>query len=163
MTNRNLPPLVREISNGDVTWQRLEKLDYETLGYFLSCHLIIEHYIEEHLKIFQPSLSWESARLNFSQKLALMSNFKVSEKYDCIPAIKHLNSLRNKLSHNIEFNITTEHLNPLRTYLAKASHEELEIPSEPKELLELFTSMTCVIFAAQITGMASHTNTKTGA
>jgi hypothetical protein len=34
MDKSGLPPLVGEIANGSVTWQRLEGLDYEFLGYF---------------------------------------------------------------------------------------------------------------------------------
>jgi hypothetical protein len=49
MEDVGLPPLVAEIADGSVTWQRLEGLDYELLGYFLSCHLIIEHYLDEDL------------------------------------------------------------------------------------------------------------------
>jgi hypothetical protein len=48
MMRTALPPLVGSIQDGNVTWQRLENLDYELLGYFLSCHLIIEHYLDEY-------------------------------------------------------------------------------------------------------------------
>ncbi len=66
---RGLPPLVGQISKGSVTWQRLDSINYEELGYFLSCHLIIEHYIDEYLKVQYENLSWEDCKLTFSQKL----------------------------------------------------------------------------------------------
>lgn len=156
MTQSALPPRIAEITDGSVVWQRLEGIDYEVLGYFLSCHLIIEHYLDEFLKIRHPMLDWDAARQTFGQKVALLSNFKVSEQYDCIPAIKHMNSLRNKLSHNIEFNIKTEDLLPLSQYLAKSTDNKSNPPSTPKEVLELFTTMTCVLFAGYITGHAHH-------
>ena len=56
MRNGTLPPLVANIRDGNVTWQRLENLNYELLGYFLSCHLIIEHYLDEYLKTRYPAL-----------------------------------------------------------------------------------------------------------
>lgn len=154
MKEKGLPPLVENITNGSVTWKRLESIDYEVLGYFLSCHLIIEHYLDEFLKISYPKLNWDAARQTFGQKVELLSAFRVSERYDCIPAIKHLNSLRNKLSHNIEFKIEKQSLLPLSHYLQKALEGKQEIPTEPKELLDLFTTMTCVLFAGYISGRA---------
>ena len=150
-----LPPLVSEIGEGKVTWQSLEDIDYENLGYFLSCHLVIEHYLDEYLKIEYPSLDWDSARQTFSQKVSLLSKFKVSDKYDCIPAIKHLNSLRNKLSHNINFSMSSEDLLPLIHYLKRVYGNEREITNEPKEILSQFTTMTCVLFAGRISGRAN--------
>jgi hypothetical protein len=159
MKTTSLPPLIAEISEGSVVWQRLEGIDYEVLGYFLSCHLIIEHYLDEFLKICHPSLDWDAARQTFGQKVALLSNFKVSDKYDCIPAIKHMNSIRNKLSHNIEFKIEQADLLPLNQYLAKVTDgkNENELPTSPKEILEQFTTMTCVLFAGYISSKAHHT------
>ena len=151
-----LPPLVAAIADGKVSWRRLEGLDYEALGYFLSCHLIIEHYLDEYLKIRYPTLDWDAARHTFGQKVSLMSSFKISDKYDCIPAIKHLNGLRNKLSHNIDFQIRPEDLLPLTQYLSKVYEQRQSIPSEPKAILEQFTSMTCVLFAGFISGQAEY-------
>lgn len=141
MNNSRLPPLVAEITDGSVTWQHLEGINYEVLGFFLSLHRIIEHYLDEYLKVFHPSLDWDASRQTFGQKTSLLSNFKVSDKYDCIPAIKHMNSLRNKLSHNIDFKITAQDLLPLTQYLSKV-FDGHPVPVEPKEILEQFTSMT---------------------
>lgn len=152
MVHKSLPPRIAGFDNGSVTWQRLEGINYEVLGYFLSCHLIIEHYLDEFLKLRHRDLDWDAARLTFGQKVALLSNFKISDQYDCIPAIKHMNSLRNKLSHDIEFKIESKDLLPLTQYLKKSSEGKLDIPVEPKELLETFTSMACVLFAGWISG-----------
>ena len=158
MEHFTLPPLVAKIANGEVTWQRLEGLDYETVGLFLTCHLIIEHYIDEYLKISYPDLDWDTARNSFAQKLSLLSRFKISDQYDCIPAIRHLNSIRNKLSHDIDFKITADNLLPLTQYLSKACGDKKEpmIPNESKGLLLMFTSLTCVIFASQISTKANY-------
>jgi hypothetical protein len=146
-----LPPLVAEIANGSVTWQRIEGLDYEVIGYFLSCHLIIEHYIDEYLKVCYPALDWDAARHTFNQKVCLMSRFKISDKYDCIPPIKHLNSLRNQLSHNLTFKMDAAELLPLVQYLTKVyDGEEERISPDTKGILSQFTSMVCVLFAGYI-------------
>lgn len=154
MEQPGLPPLVAKIANGAVTWQRLEGLDYEVLGYFLCCHLIIEHYLDEYLKIRYPHLDWDAARHTFGQKVSLLSQYKVSDKYDCIPAIKHLNVLRNKLSHNIAFRMGTEDLLPLTQYLTRVFENKAEVSKEPKAILEQFTVMTCVLFASGINAHA---------
>lgn len=156
MAHSRLPPRIAEITDGEVTWQRLEGINFEVLGYFLSCHLIIEHYLDEYLKICHPALDWEAARQTFGQKVALLSNLKVSDKYDCIPAIKHTNSLRNKLSHDIEFKIKAEDLLPLSQYLAKAYEGKGEVPTEPRDVLDQFTTITCVLFAGLISSKANH-------
>lgn len=148
----NLPPLISKISEGEVTWQALEGIDYQKLGYFLSCHLVIEHYLDEYLRVEYPDLDWDSARQTFGQKVALLSRFKVSAKYDCIPAIKHMNSLRNKLSHNVDVAITSENLLPLTHYLEKVYGKEVEVPCEPTAIMSQFTTMTCVLFASYISG-----------
>ena len=149
----SLPPIVAATQDGSFTWERIKGIDYGLLGFFLSCHLIIEHYLDEYLRIRYSSLDWDAARHTFGQKVALLSRFKVSDKYDCIPAIKHLNSLRNKLAHDITSKIRGEDMLPLRKYLTTACSGEVSgtvIPDKPREILEMFTMMTCVLFAAQI-------------
>lgn len=157
MKEKSLPPLVGGIRDGKVTWQRLENLDYELLGYFLSCHLIIEHYLDEYLKTRYPKLDWDASRQTFGQKVALLTTDNYPEKYNSIPAIKHLNNLRNKLSHNIDFKIGSADLLPLPQYLKKCCGPELEQPTEPRGILDLFTSMVCVWFASGISSTAHHT------
>ncbi|WP_078082635.1 hypothetical protein [Microbulbifer mangrovi] len=156
MNDLTLPPKVSEIINGSVEWSRIEKIDYESLGYFLSCHLVIEHYLDEYLKIEHPALDWDSARQTFGQKVSLLSKFKISDKYDCIPAIKHMNSIRNKLSHRIDFSVQKEDLLPLIQYLEKTSDGQLETPITIKEILGRFTSMVCVLFAGYISSKAHY-------
>jgi hypothetical protein len=157
MKHTRLPPLVHSIRDGDVTWQRLESLNYELLGYFLSCHLIIEHYLDEYLKTQYPKLDWDASKQTFGQKVALLATDNYPEKYNSIPAIKHLNSLRNKLSHNIDFKITEADLLPLSQYLRKCCGSELEQPTEAKEILDLFSTMVCVWFASGISSTAQQT------
>jgi hypothetical protein len=145
-----LPPRVGEIANGSVTWERIEGIEYDLIGYFLSCHLVIEHYLEEYLKVTYPALKWDDARLTFAKKLSLLSGFKVSDRYDCIPAVKHLNALRNKLAHDLRFKIGTDSLQPLTHYLLKVYDKAALVPSDPKAVLSHFTTMVCVLFASQI-------------
>lgn len=149
-----LPPKVGDVVNGSMTWERIEGVDYELLGYFLSCHLVIEHYMDEYLKARYPELCWADTKQTFGQKIALLSQFKVSERFDFVPAVKHMNSLRNKLGHRIGCPIKMEELLPLSQYLTKASDGKQTF-SDVHSLLQTFTSMVCVVFAGTLTGMAS--------
>ncbi len=107
-----------------------------------------------NIEIFYSSLDWDAARQTFGQKVALLSGMKVSDRYDCVPPIKHLNSLRNKLSDRVAFQISTDELLPLSQYLHKAYEDKGPIPTEPREILEQFTTMVCVLFAGMISGRA---------
>jgi hypothetical protein len=70
-----------------------------------------------------------------------------------------MNALRNKLGHNIEFKVRTDDLAPLSQYLVKVYEGRQEVPTEPKTILEAFTTMTCVLFAGMISGMAQRLTT----
>jgi hypothetical protein len=63
-----LPPLVGGIKNGEITWEKIESVDHETLGYLLSCHLIIEHYVTEVLK----SANWRGDELQWGRRQAVI-------------------------------------------------------------------------------------------
>lgn len=151
MNKFSLPPLLKEIAQGNVTWRRIEGLDYNALGYFLFCHLVIEHYLDGYLKVYYPRLNWESARLTFSQKVLLLSRLDPPERFNFIPAIRHMNSLRNKLSHNIDFKIEGSDLLPMSQFLAKAVKDEGELPTEQNEILQLFTVLVCAYLGGAIT------------
>jgi hypothetical protein len=151
-----LPPLVEAIHDGKVTWKGISGVDFELLGYFLSCHLVIEHYMDEFLKAMYPKLGWDAAKPTFGQRVALLTNVGFPERFNSIPALKHMNSLRNKLSHRIDFEINAEALLPLAHYVQKACEGKIP-PSEPKELLDRFTTLCCATFGGAISGAAHST------
>ena len=72
---------VKNTADGKVAWKRIEGVDFEFLGYFLSCHLIIEYYLEQYLRTKYPELGWEGSRLTFAQKISLLSTEYLPEKY----------------------------------------------------------------------------------
>lgn len=143
MNKHGLPPLVAELKGGKVTWQAIESVDYDTLGYLLSCHLIIEHYMDHYLATFPyASFGWKEAKLTFGQKVSLISKIQFPEPYNFVPAIKHLNSLRNKFGHNIGTTLSELDLLPLRQSVEKwSAKDRSELPSDTKDLLSLFTLM----------------------
>ena len=158
MTRHGLPPLVGSFKDGNVTWQRIEDVDFDTLGYLLSCHLIIEHYLDNFLATYpQASFGWQEAKLTFAQKISLVARLPFPEPYNFLPAIKHLNTLRNKFSHNINASLKEKDLLPFRQVLEKCTNGKSDLPVDVKELLSLFTNLVCAYFAGCI---VSHTAPK---
>ena len=154
MTNHSLPPIVAGFADGKVTWQRLESIDYDTLGYLLSCHLIVEHYIDNFLATYPNApFSWEAAKLTFGQKVALISGLPFPEPYNLPPIIKHLNSLRNRFGHNVNAKLTDHDLLPFKQFLAKCTRDgqpPADDFEDAKDLLNIFTMLVCAYFASAI-------------
>lgn len=161
MSNRSLPPLVLDINEGQVSWGRLENVDFDTLGFFLSCHLIIEHYIDEFLEITSPNLDWNASRLSFSQKISLISSLITKlenvQRYNFIPAVKSLNKLRNKLAHDIQYKIQNKDVSDMRKFLKEKDDSGRVVPTDTFAVLQEFTLATCSFLGGFIAGHAFYT------
>jgi hypothetical protein len=154
---RKHPPLVGAIKDGDITWKRIETIDHETLGYLLVCHLIVEHYVTEVLKSAtwpREDLQLDAGRLTFSQKMCLLPRIKDDRFGGLIPCIKHLNTLRNKFSHHIEFRLSDTDMEPFLELLTKISRTPMEIPKGAVQILEVFTAVACAYFGGFISARA---------
>ena len=161
-----LPPMFGPLVDGKRTWIRVGEIDYGLMGYLLSCHLIIEHYMDAYLKSHHSELEWEAARLTFGQRVALLSSWTLPKPFNPVEGIKHLNSLRNRLGHRMDYRLTAQdmlpfvyHLQTIREHVdANRCKDAPEDTSpEPKdlspiELLEWFTSMTAACFAGSVAG-----------
>lgn len=150
------------LRDGSLVWKQVADIDHGLLGYFLTCHLVIEHYMDEYLKATIPDLDWDKAKLTFGQRVNLLKwDSLISEKkFDPIPAIKHMNTLRNKISHRLEIKLDAEALLPLTYYLKGLNSDEREIPSDPKKLLEAFVGACCATFAGYLSGFYHHQTQK---
>ena len=153
---RNLPPLVDGYTPNGVSWRGLESVEFDLVGYLLACHLVIEHYIDHFLIAYvSRKVNWDDARLQFWQKIALLESLGGFESpYDFIPAIKHLNALRNRLAHKIETRVTLDDVAPLSVAVEKCTKEPPTFENV-HAVLELFTSLTCAYFAGAISYSAS--------
>ena len=149
---RGLPPLVSKYDKYGVVWKRLENVDHELLGYLLSCHLVIEHYIDNFLSTnISTELSWKTARLSFSQKVELLSGTNIFEPpYDFVSSIAHLNKLRNRYAHDIETKLLTKDLKPLYESILEMTDGKGEEPNDPYQILEVFTLFVCAWFGGAI-------------
>lgn len=163
MKKKYIPPQISEISQGEVKWQTISDRDFNFLGYFLSCHLIIEHYLESFLCAISKDFNWKNANLTFSQKLILLSEFNFKEPYEFVPALKHLNSLRNKFSHQIDFVPGGDDYLPFIYFIRKVRKDSsdgkhIPEPEEAIEIIEQFTHAVCSWLAGAISSLEWHKN-----
>jgi hypothetical protein len=149
---KGLPPRVAAISRGRIKWATVEGIDYNFLGYFLCIHLIVEHYLDQFLKIVHPDLDWDASRLTFAHKISLLSKFKSDPKYDVVPAIKHLNSLRNRMSHALDAKVNSEDLLPFVHCVQKIIGNKADVSKDPRRVLEAFAGLVCSFLGGYIGG-----------
>jgi hypothetical protein len=149
---RSLPPVLTAQSEGDVHWQTFDAVDYETIGYLLTCHLLIEHFLDHCLAaVADVPLAWDAANLRFYQKLTLLKGLDAFQPpYDFLASIGHLNSLRNKLAHDLQFKLTAQELEPLRKALRDSP--DAESLQSPVYTLSRYTRVVCGYFAGLISG-----------
>ncbi|OJA37883.1 hypothetical protein BGV47_16245 [Burkholderia ubonensis] len=146
-----LPPMFGPVMSGKRTWKEVKDVDHDLMGYLLSCHLMLEHYIDTFVKAAYPQLDWDAAKLTFGQRIALLSKWDTGTRYDPVSAIKHLNSLRNRLGHRVDYTLSHEDLLPFVYYLERATEQKVENKS-PRALLEAFTSLCAAFFAGSVHG-----------
>lgn len=143
-----LPPLVGNTLDGGTTWERLRDIDYTTVGYLLCCHLVLENYLEAYMQASMGnSFSIEAARLTFAQKISMLSPWNLPDQYNFMPSLKHLNSLRNKLGHNIRTVISEDELLPLIQFVEKATGTGVPDRST-SAVLNIYTGLVCAWLAA---------------
>lgn len=83
------------------------------IGEIIQAHLIVEYYINRCLAACYPRLrDNDDLRLNFSQKLELLPKWCFGFPW-IRDGVIHLNRLRNKIAHNIHFNVRPQDLEPI--------------------------------------------------
>jgi hypothetical protein len=128
----------------------------DIIGRILRAHLFVEHFLTEYLIARNPELgSPEDARLTFAQKLTLIGDASSSVAY-LIPGIRRLNTIRNRLAHNLSADVTQDDVNVfLGTTLFKAMRDESAKPNKPNDdpiaILEDFSRHTGICLHASAT------------
>ncbi len=129
----------------------------DELGTILKCHLIIEHYLDEFLITAYPTVSnLEKIRLTFNQKLELICNSHSLLKLT-YTSVKCLNSLRNKFSHRLAYEIKEEdykEIKDLMTIWYGAAGEPIPVGLQ---LIEHYTIWICANFNTMIKGIKKET------
>lgn len=128
----------------------------DELGTILKCHLIIENYIDRYLMAAYPTVvAWEQVRLSFSQKLELI-NCKSTPVAIYYPAIKCLNSIRNKFSHRISYQVERKDYEEIETIMTVWYNALNEPVLQHMKLIEHFTVWVCGNLNSIINGINTH-------
>lgn len=145
--------------------QEIEKIhqrwnqNIELIGRILRAHLFVEHFMTEYLVKTNPRLGdLSQARLSFSQKTELLepSNLDLA---DIVPGVKRLNSIRNRLAHNLDVEVTeqdaTYFLKSERFAALRAVREgEKPASNDPLDILEDFAQYTSTVFNYEFTPLS---------
>jgi len=152
-----LPPL---LANNFIEWERAEKIDFDSIGVVVACHLVVEHYLTRFLQISSPKeFDWDAARLTFTQKLSIASGKDSSlNSIGLVEGIKRLNTIRNNMSHNIRTSVTGTDVLVLRRVLQSVSKDR-KVPADlqPIDIVRLFTWLTCSYIAGYCSGRVQAT------
>jgi hypothetical protein len=104
-----LPTLVEQMQ------QTANAKGSDSISLILRCHLLTEAVLDKLLRLcLEPNGDAVlSANLRYAQKLDIASKCMLFEDYELIPnyvisSLRHLNRLRNRLSHNLNASITQE-------------------------------------------------------
>lgn len=124
----------------------------EAIGRILRGHLFVEHYLTEYIRVRNPNLGdLESARLSFSQKIALAEKPNAPE-FLWFPGIRLLSSIRNRMSHRLNAEVSDAERDAfLAIDMFRSLREALEAPRapsmEPVDVLEDFARTSGLILA----------------
>jgi len=100
----------------------LEPLE-DTISLVVTGHLFVEYWLDWLIRhnIPQPKKLFDSGRLTFSQKLCLAESLGLVTGR-LTEAIYQLNTIRNKISHNLEYQISSKDLEIFEPYLPNLSN-----------------------------------------
>lgn len=113
---------------------------HDVVGRLLKCHLVVEHYLDRFLSEHFGIEDVESAKLGFFNKAMLLPS-RASSAAFVKPGILKLNSLRNRVGHNLDTNISLGDLGPINDVLAIA-RAGVNF-AESIKAIEAFTTVAC--------------------
>lgn len=101
--------------------------DVGAMGRVLRSHLIVEFYMTAYLQKANPNLgSINDAKIGFAQKTDLLGENDSLIKM-LVPGIRRLNTVRNRLAHNLSVSVTQDDVNSFMSIgIYKAMREESE-------------------------------------
>jgi hypothetical protein len=129
------------------------------IGRILRAHLFVEHFMTEYLAGANPRLgSLADARTTFAQEVTLL-DVENPDIAAMLPGIKRLNSIRNRLAHKLDAQVTED---DARVFigcerfaaLCEATAAEEAQSNESLEILEDFARHTAVAFTYEFTPLS---------
>ena len=126
--------------------------DIGAIGRVLRSHLIVEYYMTAYLQAANPNLGIiDDAKIGFAQKVDLLGDHD-AQITNLVPGIRRLNTVRNRLTHNLSASVTQDDVNSLmsvgfyrvmRSALEKG-HQKLG--TEPLDIYDHFAQLTASTF-----------------
>ena len=120
-------------------FQSLISNDYSEIAQVLKCHLIIEHYLDIFLEKELGLDNLNEAKLSFFNKMKLLPD---NQAVTFVKAgIIRINTLRNKVAHQLDVKFTNKDLGEITSILkmARINVDDLSFI----ENIEKFTSVAC--------------------
>ncbi len=147
------PHIERELAEFNAEFRALRSRDDNFVGRFLTCHLIVEHFLDDYLAAGFPAMpGLPNVRLTFAQKLDLAAHPQ-SALFQFTDAVKCLNSVRNKLVHNIHYNPTDADLEPIRRIMDIWNTAREKPLNRRLEMIEDLTLLLCGILSGTTKSM----------
>lgn len=114
--------------------------DHNTIGRVLKVHLVIEQYLNEHIKAKYNIDNLEELRLSFAQKTLLLKD-DLSPAAWVKGAIQNVNTVRNKFSHTLTPRIEWGAINNV-TDVLKIARKGI-VYKDPIDAIEVFAPVAC--------------------
>jgi hypothetical protein len=124
--------------------------DHNAIGRVLRVHLVIEQYMNEHIKEVYKIENLEELRLTFGQKAKLLKDGLSAASF-VKAGIMNVNSVRNKFSHTLTPKIEWGAINNV-TDVLKIARKGVVYP-EPIDAIEAFAPVACAFL---ISAPSSH-------
>jgi hypothetical protein len=127
--------------------------DHNAIGRVLKVHLVIEQYLNEHIRAKYKIENLEELRLSFAQKTLLL-------KDDLSPAawvkggIQNVNTVRNKFSHTLAPKIEWGAINNVMDVL-KIARKDIAY-KEPIDAIEAFAPVACAFLIEAPSSKRTH-------
>jgi hypothetical protein len=123
---------------------RLWAKDDDFLGLVLKCHLIVEYYMTDCLRVSLPGMGdFEGAWLSFAQKHHFLTGWTFGFPW-IKEGVRELNALRNKVAHNLHYEIRDADLTKIYSCMDAFYHVKGEPAKQGREALNDFTDLAAM-------------------
>jgi len=142
--------------------KRMHELIYvntDEMATVLKCHLIVENFIDQLLEVGYPTIDWKKANLNFSKKLELTNSRGTAIGTVYYPAIKKLNTIRNKFAHQITYELQESDYSEIKIAMDLWNKLFDKPCSTGLAVIEEFTIWVCSNIETLINGIKKETPT----
>jgi len=134
--------------------EKMLEINHQHVGKIITCHLIVENLINRALENIYEKEMIDDLRLSFIQKVRMLP--KKGKYYSMLtPGIEQLNQIRNKIAHNLDYQITDEKMAEIDIYLSTfqvADHKTLPV----EKRIEKFTTLCITLFSTDSAEMRKH-------